>query len=229
MRSTRFSVLEAGLPYYARDMRVRKRCHFAAPTCSCEEDRPVRRNAIAGFVAGVGVLAACSESPQMSAPSEQAPAPLLAAGRSQEPDRYIVVFKSSVVDPDRTTDDAVRGNGAEVRHRYSSGTQGLRGANPRSGTRTHPQQSQRGIRRGGRRSPGHRDADQPAQLGTRPHRPASPAAQQRVQLRQHRHGRPGATYSTPASGTLTSSSAAARSPGWISWTAMPSRRTVPPT
>jgi len=85
----------------------------------------VRRNVLLRFIGGAGLLAACSESPPASAPSEQAPAPLLAAGQSQMPDRYIVVFKSSVADVDRTTDDAVRGAGAQVSHRYRTALKGF--------------------------------------------------------------------------------------------------------
>ncbi|HKP30060.1 MAG TPA: S8 family peptidase, partial [Gemmatimonadales bacterium] len=78
----------------------------------------VRKKVLAVFVGGMGLLAACYTEPPASAPTEQSPAPLLAVGQNQIPDRYIVVFKSAANDVDRTTEDVVRGSGAQVHYRY---------------------------------------------------------------------------------------------------------------
>ena len=85
----------------------------------------VRRNVLAVLVGGTGLMAACSSEPTVSAPNESAPAPLLAAARNPIPDRYIVVFKSSVGDVDRATDDAVRASGAQVHFRYHTALHGF--------------------------------------------------------------------------------------------------------
>jgi len=79
----------------------------------------VQRGKLAGLVAGIAVLAACSNETQISTPTEQAPAPLLAVGKTALPDRYIVVFKQSVSDVDAETDRATRGNGSQVHFKYS--------------------------------------------------------------------------------------------------------------
>jgi subtilisin family serine protease len=71
------------------------------------------------------LVAACSDSPPISAPTEQAPAPLLAAGQKQIPDRYIVVFKSNVSDPKGKTDEVVRGSGAKVHFKYDKALRGF--------------------------------------------------------------------------------------------------------
>jgi len=77
------------------------------------------------------VVAGCADQTQMADPSDPAPAPLLAAGgQGQAPDRYIVVFKSSVVDVDRETDDLTRGNGAQVSFRYHTALKGFAGSIP---------------------------------------------------------------------------------------------------
>lgn len=76
------------------------------------------------------LVAACADQPQVAGPSEQPLAPLLATGADQAPDRYIVVFKSHVTDVDRATDEAVRGNGAQVFFRYRTALKGFAGSIP---------------------------------------------------------------------------------------------------
>lgn len=72
------------------------------------------------------LAAGCAEPTPVSGPSESTPAPLLAAGREgQAPDRYIVVFRASVADVDRATDEVMRGAGGQVHLRYRAALKGF--------------------------------------------------------------------------------------------------------
>lgn len=78
------------------------------------------------IASGAVLAAACSDQTQLSGPTEQAPAPLLATGSStQLRDRYIVVFKSSIVDVNGETDRVMRGSGGQVRFRYGTALKGF--------------------------------------------------------------------------------------------------------
>ncbi len=72
------------------------------------------------------VLAACSDRSPVAGPTEAAPAPLLAAVQAQD-DRYIVVFRSSVADPDGLTDALIRAHGGSVAYRYRTALKGFAG------------------------------------------------------------------------------------------------------
>jgi len=77
-------------------------------------------------VASALVVAGCQEPP--SAPV-QPEAPLLSVAPTQGPlqDRYVVVFRQSVQDPDALTEESRRGLGAEVRYRYGAALKGFAG------------------------------------------------------------------------------------------------------
>ncbi len=71
-------------------------------------------------------LGACADVPQITEPSAgESDLSLAAANSKGAQDRYIVVFRESVADPDRTTDDLVRSHGGQVHYRYSTALKGF--------------------------------------------------------------------------------------------------------
>ena len=90
----------------------------------------MRRGTIAAATAGIAVLTACSSEQQISSPTEQPVAPLLSVGQQAAPDRYIVVFKQSVVDVDGETERMTRGSGSRVHFTYSRVLKGFAASIP---------------------------------------------------------------------------------------------------
>src|SRR5262245_30617394 len=85
----------------------------------------VPKNALAVALGGIGLLAACSNEPPLSSPSEQPVAPLLAVGGQAPNDRYIVVFKKDVADVDGETERSTQGNGSKVHFKYNRALKGF--------------------------------------------------------------------------------------------------------
>ena len=90
----------------------------------------MQRRIVTGLAAGIVVLAACSNEPQLSGPTEQTVAPLLAVGQQSAPDRYIVIFKSNVADVSGETDRVTRGSGSRVLFTYDRAIKGFAASIP---------------------------------------------------------------------------------------------------
>lgn len=72
----------------------------------------------------LAVVAACADTPQEPVLDSASPAPVFAAA-GQADDRYIVVFRNDVVNPDAETDDLIRTFGGQVHFRYQAALKGF--------------------------------------------------------------------------------------------------------
>jgi subtilisin family serine protease len=80
-------------------------------------------------VAAAIVLAACSNDDSITQPLDADP--VFAADQVDgSQDRYIVVFRGDVADPDQLTDQLTFGTGAQVQYRYRSAIKGFAGTIP---------------------------------------------------------------------------------------------------
>ncbi len=74
-------------------------------------------------VVTAGFIAACSDESRVVGPSDLAP--LFSMGGAVQAERFIVVFRAAVLDPDVLTDQLVRGHGGAEHYRYRYALKGF--------------------------------------------------------------------------------------------------------